>query len=118
MDLRPDCYTIDVRGCSPEVFRVVKAEDKAVFSDLLVLLASCHFLSEHSHQGTSHLSMVLAQKLVWTRGPKCCSWVQLTTPAPDSPKAEVVADEIVFGSEGDIEVADDDVFGNTGAIGK
>jgi hypothetical protein len=30
----------------------------------------------------------------------------------------LVADEIVFGSEGDIEVADDDVFGNTGAIGK
>jgi hypothetical protein len=91
------CYTIDVRGCSSKIFNVIRAEDKPLFDDLL---ASRNFLSEHSRQDTDHLSAVLAQKPVWTRGPECCSWAELTTKPPDEPKEEAAdEDNIVFGND-------------------
>jgi len=93
------CYTIDVRGCSSKIFNVMKVEDKPLFDDLL---ASRNFLSEHSRQDTDHLSAVLAQKPVWTRGPECCSWAELTAKPPDQPKEEAAdEDNIVFGSDED-----------------
>jgi len=90
------CYTVDVRGCSSKFFGVVRPEDEPLFSDLL---ASRNFLSEHSRQDTDHLSAVLAQKPVWTRGLECCSWAGLTTKPPDEPMEEAVDEDIVFGSD-------------------
>jgi hypothetical protein len=84
------CYTVDVRGCSSKIFGVVRPEDEPLFSDLL---ASHNFFSEHSRQDKDHLSAVLAQKPVWTRGPECCSWVGLTTKPPDEPMEEAVDED-------------------------
>jgi len=93
------CYTIDVRGCSSKIYGVVKVEDKPLFSDLLT---SRNFLSEHSRQNTDHLSAVLAQKPIWTRGPECCSWAKLTTEPPDESTEEAVdEDDIIFGGDED-----------------
>jgi hypothetical protein len=102
------CYTIDIRGCSSKIFNVMRAEDKPLFDDLL---ASRNFLSEHSRQDTDHLSAVLAQKPVWTRGPECCSWAELTTKPPDEPEEEAAdEDNIVFGGDEDA-VEDNSAFG-------
>ena len=90
----PACCTIDVRGCSSRLFGVVKPEDEPTLSELLV---SRNFLSEHSRQDTEHLSAVLAQKPIWTRGPECSSWAKLTTGPPDLPEEEVVEEGVVFG---------------------
>ena len=88
------CYTIDVKGCSSKIFRVVRVEDKALFDDLL---ASRNFFI--GAQPPKHsLSAVLAQKPIWARGPECCSWVELTTKPPDEPMEEAADEEnIVFG---------------------
>jgi hypothetical protein len=94
----PACYTIDVRGCSSKIFKVVKSAEEPLFSDLL---ASRYFLSEHSRQDSAHLRAVLAQKPIWTRGPECCSWAALTAGPPDPPVPETVVNNIIFGIEGE-----------------
>ena len=92
----PTCYTIDVRGCSSRLFGVVRPDEEPILKGLL---ASRNFLSEHSRQDTEHLSAVLAQKPIWTRGQECRSWAKLTTGPPDEPVEEVVEEGIVFGSD-------------------
>jgi hypothetical protein len=91
------CYTVGVRGCSSKIFRVVRPEDEPQLGDLL---ASRHFLSEHSRQDTRHLHALLAQKPIWTRGPECCSWARMITLPPKTPTTEEVDENVVFGSEG------------------
>ena len=71
----PACYTINANGCSSNIYGVVKREEEPLWHDLL---ASTYFLSEHSRQGTHSLNTVMAQKPVWTSGPECCSWADLS----------------------------------------
>ena len=93
------CYTVDVRGCSSRIFRVVTPQDEHIYSQLL---ASRHFLSEHSRQDSDHLRVVLAQKPIWTRGQDSCSWAGLTTDPPEEPVEEAVDEGVFFGGGDDI----------------
>ena len=94
------CYTVDVKGCSSKIFTVVRPTDEALFSNLL---SSRHFLLEHGRQNTGHLSTVLQQKPVWSRGPQCCNWAELTTDPPDEPMEEAADEDIVFGGDEAVE---------------
>ena len=106
----PAYYTINATGCSSEIYGVVKPEEESLWHGLL---ASKDFLSEHSRQETPYLNAVLAQKPIWTRGPECCSWANLSELPSQSDLQEAgevtardVAAGIFFGTDRD----DADVF--------
>ena len=106
--LGPAYYTINARGCSSNIYGVVKPHEEPLWH---ALFASRNFLSEHSRQGTQYLNAVMAQKPIWTSGPECCSWANLNEDPPLQvleEEAVGVSEAISFGRDQD-DV--DDVFG-------
>ena len=101
----PAYYTIDARGCSSEVYGVVKEGEEHLWD---ALLASRDFLSEHSRQETQYLNAVMAQKPVWTSGPECRQWAALgELPSHlESQEAEETEDVLFETDLGDANVSD------------
>jgi hypothetical protein len=89
----PAYYTIDARGCSSQIYGVVHRREEPLLHDLL---ASRNFLSEHGRQDTGHLSAVMAQKPIWTRGQECCSWANLYDHPPQVLREEAGERQGVF----------------------
>jgi len=81
-------YEINIIGCSPKVYNVIKESERASYANLL---ASCDIVSQHPRQFDEAKDTVLHSKPFWKKGRQSFGWVQ---PAEDPSVTDEVSPPI------------------------